>query len=119
MRWFDKDGEWDPGIYVTFSTSGEGLSAPEELSKGRIMYFLEGPEVVHRGSIGLYILMAALTLLLMLDVAYPLALFRLEHCCDVRDPEPSDFYLAMQKVAWVIYPFLLLAGYIYTLMFLP
>lgn len=119
MQWYNKDGEWDPGIYVTFSTSGEGLSAPEELTKGRIMYFLEGPELVHRGSIGLYLLVVLMTLLLMLDVAYPLVLFRLEHCCDVRDPEPSDFYLAMQKVVWVIYPFLLLAGYIFALTILP
>lgn len=117
--WFDKNGEWAPGIYVTYGTSGGGLSAPEELPRGNVMYFLNGPDVVHRGSIGLYLLMVLMTLLLMLDVAYPLVLFRLEHCCDVRDPEPSDFYLAMQKVVWVIYPFLLLAGYIFALTILP
>lgn len=114
MQWYNKDGEWDPGIYVTFSTSG-GLSAPEELTRGNVMYFLEGPELVHRGSIRLYLLMVLLTLLLMLDVAFPLALFKLQHMLDVRDPEPTDFYLGMQRVGWVIYPFLLLAGYIYTL----
>ena len=112
--WFDQNGEWDPGIYVTFNTSG-GLSAPEELTRGNVMYFLEGPELVHRGSIGLYLLMVLLTLLLMLDVAFPLALFKLQHMLDVRNPEPTDFYLGMQRVGWVIYPFLLLAGYIYTL----
>ena len=104
---------------MTYGTSGGGLSAPEELPRGNVMYFLNGPDVVHRGSIGLYLLMVLMTLLLMLDVAYPLVLFRLEHCCDVRDPEPSDFYLAMQKVVWVIYPFLLLAGYIFALTILP
>ena len=61
------------------------------------------------------LLMVLLTLLLMLDVAFPLALFKLQHMLDVRDPEPTDFYLGMQRVGWVIYPFLLLAGYIYTL----
>lgn len=115
MSWFDQNGQWDPGIYVTFSTSGGGLSAPEELTRGDVMYFLEGPELVHRGSIGLYLLMVLLTLLMMLDVAFPLALFKLQHMLDVRDPEPTDFYLTMQRVGWVIYPFVLLAGYIYTL----
>lgn len=115
LNWFDKNGEWDPGIYVTFHTSGGGLTAPEELTRGDVMYFLEGPELVHRGSIGLYLLMVLLTLLMMLDVAFPLALFKLQHMLDVRDPEPTDFYLAMQRVGWVIYPFVLLAGYIYTL----
>ena len=118
MRWFDKNGEWDPGVYFSYGTSG-GKSAPEELTRWDVMRFLEGPEPVHRGSIGLYLLVVLMTLLLMLDVAYPLVLFRLEHCCDVRDPEPSDFYLAMQKVVWVIYPFLLLAGYIFALTILP
>ena len=118
MRWFDENGKWDPGVHFSYGTSG-GKSAPEALTKWDVMRFLEGPEPVHRGSIGLYLLMVLMTLLLMLDVAYPLVLFRLEHCCDVRDPEPSDFYLAMQKVVWVIYPFLLLAGYIFALTILP
>ena len=55
----------------------------------------------------------------MLDVAFPTALFYLQHCCDVRDPEPSDFYLAMQKVSWAVYPFLLLLGYIWALRQFP
>ena len=117
--WFDQNGEWDPGIYVTYGTSGGGLSAPEELTRGNIMYFLNGPEIVHRGSFGLYLLMVLMTLLMMLDVAFPLALFRLKHRLDVRDPEPTEFYLAMQKAGWVLYPILLSVGYIYTLTWLP
>ena len=118
MRWFDKNGEWDPGIHFSYSTSG-GQSAPEDLTKWDVMYFLGEPEPVHRGNIGLYFLMVLMTLLLMLDVAYPLVLFRLQHMLDVRDPEPTDFYLGMQRIGWVIYPVLLLAGYIYTLTLLP
>lgn len=117
--WFDQNGEWDPGICITYGTSGGNLSAPEELSRGNVMYFLNGPDVVHRGSIGLYLLVVLMTLLLMLDVACPLVLFKLQHMLDVRDPEPTDFYIGMQRVGWVIYPVLLLAGYIYTLTLLP
>lgn len=119
FSWYDKNGEWDPGVTISFGVSGEPERAPQELTKSNVMYFLEGPEVVHRGSIGLYVLMVAMTLLLMLDVAHPLVLFKLQHMLDVRDPEPTEFYLGMQRVGWVIYPVLLLAGYIFTLTLLP
>lgn len=119
LCWFDKNGEWDAGVSISFSMTGDVETAPRELTKSNVMYFVNGPEIVHRGSLLLYFLMVALTLLAMLDVAHPRALFYLRHCCDVRDPEPSDFYLATQKVAWVIYPVLLLAGYLYVWTLLP
>lgn len=119
LLWVDPNGEWDAGIQISYGTYGEPEKAPQELTKSNVMYFLEGPEVVHRGSIGLYVLMVAMTLLLMLDVAHPLVLFKLQHMLDVRDPEPTEFYLGMQRVGWVIYPVLLLAGYIFTLTLLP
>lgn len=118
--WYQLDGQWDPmpfvdvGVYVS-----SDYWASYETTPVSIMAFAEGPELTHRGSVGLYLLMVLMTLLLMLDVAHPLVLFRLEHCCDVRDPEPSDFYLLMQRVGWVLYPFLLLAGYLYALTLIP
>ena len=118
MRWVDESGEWDAELYITYGVYG-GMTAPAELTKHDVMYFLEGPDVVHRGSIGLYLLMVLFTLILMVDVACPLVLFKLQHMLDVRDPEPSDFYLLMQKVGWVLYPCLLLAGYILSLTFMP
>lgn len=39
--------------------------------------------------------------------------------CDVKDPEPSDFYLGMQRAGWCIYPILLLIGYNIALWVLP
>ena len=119
LSWFDQNGEWDAGIHITYSVSGEPERAPQELTKSNVMYFLGGPEVVHRGSIGLYLLMVLFTVILMVDVACPLVLFRLQYMLDVRDPEPTEFYLAMQRVGWVLYPFLLLAGYILALTILP
>ena len=49
--------------------------------------------------------------LVALDAAFPRVLFYMQHCCDVRDPEPSDFYLAMQRLGWVVYPVLIFIGY--------
>ena len=51
----------------------------------------------------------------LLDVLFPTALFYINHACDVRDPEPSDFYITMQKASWAIYPCFLLGGYIHVL----
>ena len=116
--WVDQKGEWDVEIHVTYESTG-GLRAPEELTRGNVMYFLNGPDIVHRGSIGLYLLMVLLTLILMVDVACPLVLFKLQHMLDVRDPEPTEFYLAMQRVGWLLYPCLLLAGYILSLTVMP
>lgn len=119
LLWVDSNGEWDAGIQISYGTYGEPEKAPRELTKTNVMYFLEGPEVVHRGNIGLYLLMVLFNVILMVDVSCPLVLFKLQHMLDVRDPEPSDFYLGMQRVGWVIYPFLLLAGYIFALTMLP
>ena len=57
--------------------------------------------------------------LLALDAAFPLVIFHWQHMCDVKDPEPSDFYLGMQRAGWCVYPFLILIGYIIALRALP
>ena len=113
LAWFDENGNWDADIVVTGVF--EGYAKTLELSKSDVAYFARGPELTSRGSWGLYLLLVLLTALAAVDVLFPTALFYLHHACDVRDPEPSDFYLAMQKVSWVIYPCFLLGGYIYVL----
>ena len=100
-------------------TAGGDYWKTYETAPQSVMRFALEPELVCRGSFGIYMLLVLWTLLLLLDVNRPMALFRLQHCCDVRDPEPTDFYLAVQKVGWVLYPFLLLAGYIVALRTLP
>ena len=83
------------------------------------MTFANGPELTARGSWMLYFVMVFASILVALDAAFPLTMFRLNHMCDVRDPEPSDFYLAMQRIGWVLWPILILIGYIWALRFLP
>lgn len=46
-----------------------------------------------------------------LTTAFPMAFFKLQHFLDVRDPEPTDFYLATAKLSWAIGPVLLLILY--------
>lgn len=90
-----------------------------EISAGTALRFALGPELQARGSWGLYFLMLLATFFVALDAAFPMSMFYLQHCCDVLDPEPSDFYLASQKVSWVVLPLLLLWGYCYALRMLP
>ncbi|MDD3347459.1 hypothetical protein [Oscillibacter sp.] len=113
--WYLPDGTWD--IDVVFVT-GEA-PAVRELTRGQVAYLASGPELAARGSWALYLLMALFSVLVALDAAFPMTIFTMQHCCDVRDPEPSDFYLSMQRVSWVVYPFLLFAGYTAALLQLP
>lgn len=115
--WYDTNGEWDPGIGGAVGYGPAG--APMELGRGDVVGFARGPELVSRGSWALYAMLVLLTLLLAFDVAYPTALFYIQHCCDVRDPEPSDFYLTMQKIGWVVYPFVLLGANVWALRQFP
>lgn len=38
------------------------------------------------------------------DIKWPLAMFTLEHFLSVNNPEPSDFYIMMQRLSWVVMP---------------
>ena len=91
--------------------------APKAL-RGALRFAL-GPELESRGSWGMYVFMLVCTVFAALDAAFPMTMFYLQHCCDVRDPEPSDFYLACQKAGWVVFPLLLLGGYCYALRVIP
>ena len=121
MGWYDLEGNWDPfsGSEATLRTSGENYWDSYKTSAGTILAFARGPERTARGSWMLYFTMLLFSGLLALDAAYPLALFRWQHMCDVKDPEPSDFYLGMQRAGWCIYPILLLIGYNIALWVLP
>lgn len=121
MGWYDLDGNWDPfTMSVSYSsTAGDDYWEHYETDRGTILSFARGPQLVSRGSWELYFAMLLLSALLALDAAYPLALFRCQHMCDVKDPEPSDFYLGMQRAGWCVYPFLILIGYIIALRVLP
>ena len=124
MGWYDLDGKLGP----RFPDWRFPIAAPLETitgmhyethPQGRSSAFARGPERTARGSWMLYFTMLLFSGLLALDAAYPLALFRWQHMCDVKDPEPSDFYLGMQRAGWCIDPILLLIGYNIALWVLP
>lgn len=116
--WYGKDGTWTLMFNIGFQVGHDTWSGYETTALSA-MRFVQGPELTARGSWLLYALMVFFTLLVMLDVAFPTVLFYMRHCFDVRDPEPSDFYLAAQKVSWVVCPILLLIGYNWALRQFP
>ena len=121
MGWYDLDGSWDPlAMSVSYdSTVGDDYWEHYETDGETILNFARGPQLVSRGSWELYFAMLLLSALLALDAAFPLVIFHWQHMCDVKDPEPSDFYLGMQRAGWCVYPFLILIGYIIALRALP
>lgn len=113
FRWYSSDGAWDMDVIISVSTGeDEDYGPPDHLSRDSVWYFAQGPDTSARGSVGIYVLMLLFSALVALDAAFPHVLFYMQHCCDVRDPEPSDFYLAMQRLGWVVYPVLILVGYL-------
>jgi len=74
------------------------------------------PDLTYHGSIGLFLMMLIATLCVAVDVLFPTFWFRLEHILSVRDPEPSDFYIAMQRIGWAVWPVLLAVGFGYAAM---
>lgn len=42
----------------------------------------------------------------LVDMRFPLFFFYMQNILDVRKPEPSDFYLFMQRLSWVVLPVL-------------
>lgn len=45
-----------------------------------------------------------LFILTIIDIRFPLFFFTLNHFLDVKDPEPSDLYITMQRKFWYISP---------------
>lgn len=117
--WYTPDGAHDMDGFITIRAGTQDPWNGFEVSKSAALRFALGPELESRGSWGFYFLMLVFTLFVALDAAFPMTMFYLQHCCDVRDPEPSDFYLACQKAGWVILPLCLLVGYCFALREIP
>lgn len=113
---FDSSGELAMSelIHFGFSTGGDPW-ADYETTIPRILQFAFGPEEAVRGSWGLYAVMVLLTLLVMADVAFPMALFHWRYHFSVRNPEPTEFYIGMQYFSWLVLTVILLTAYIKTL----
>jgi len=75
-----------------------------EPSKWEMVNIVLGENEKIRGNVGLLLIALVIIAVMAIDIKWPLFFFTLKHFLSVRDPEPSDFYLKMQKVGWVAMP---------------
>lgn len=61
-----------------------------------------------RGNIGPMILFVLTAILFFIDIKFPLFFFHLNLFLTAKNPEPTDFYIAIQKFSWyIIFPIIL------------
>ena len=102
---FDKNGE--PFMDDTINVFIEGQNPYTEEYRVPLKnvadFALFGVESI-RGKYEFLIMAILIFLYTALDIKYPLFLFNLKNGLSVKDPEPSDLYLTMQKFSWYASP---------------
>ncbi len=100
----DENGKLD--IHFSVSTTSDFFESPatEELfpTNAKLANWTFGGIREVRGNLVMLIMIFVFALFLGLDLAFPNLFFYLEHGLDVTGGEPSDFFLASQKVGRII-----------------
>lgn len=88
---------------MVFNFENDEVSATENL-KFKVARIAFGDADTIRGNVG-YFMFALLFLgMTFIDFRWPLFFFTVDHFLFVRDPEPSELYLAIQKGRWIVAP---------------
>lgn len=101
--WYEANGEWTFWPSAQVHVSG-GYSDPwqyYETDAGDIVRFAFGPETAARGDPALFALAVFLTAFAAVYVLFWRTFFRWRHWA-ARDPEPSEGYLALERIGWVV-----------------
>lgn len=99
---YDKNGKpiFDTSLLETRNQHNDSY----EVSPLNILNFAFSSNDRLRGELGPLMMAILLFIITVIDIKYPLFFFTLNHFLDVKDPEPTDFYLSMQRVGWVVLP---------------
>ena len=114
---YDEEGEPFELLSVTYGTSGGRVYDPtcRELTQRDLHepglatvaeLALQGPELTHRGDLGLYLLVTLLAAFDMFQICCPGLMFRWSIMWHVRDPgaaEPSEWYILMERIEWAVF----------------
>lgn len=60
--------------------------------------------IINRGNWTLFIFAIILLIVTIIDIKWPMFFFTLKHFMSVNNPEPSDLYIGIQRITWVVYP---------------
>jgi len=88
---------------VVFSFDKDELTAMENL-KFKVIQIGFGDADAIRGNVGFLVFALMILGMTFVDFKWPLFFFTLDHFLFVRDPEPSDLYLAIQRGRWIVAP---------------
>ena len=113
---YGEDGEPYGMLTVTFGGSGgktydiygQELTARDLHKPGLSIVArlaMDEPELTHRGHFGLYLLVTLLAAFNIFQICYPELMFRWSIMWHVQDPyaaEPSDWYILMERIEWVV-----------------
>lgn len=111
-RWYDADGAFDPMFRVR--AYGNDPWSSYETTEEMAVRFAFGPETAAHGHPALFGLAVFLSALLVLDIFFHKEFFRWKHW-GARDPEPTEDYLALERVGWVILAAVIAVVYIVSL----
>lgn len=110
-----EDGEWAGDMLsisygtsggVVYDANGNELTQRDLHEPGVTTIFRVAmqPELTHRGNFGLYLLVTLLAVFNIFQICCPGFMFRWSIMWHVKDPdtaEPSDFYIAMERLEWI------------------
>ena len=113
---YDASGEpvWDLSFAVTGAGGGSlyvnGKLVSEREWQGPslatiALWAMEPERLTHRGDVGVYLMVTLIALLNVAQICFPGFFFRMSLRWHVKDPdlaEPSDFYVAMEHLEWII-----------------
>lgn len=100
--WYDKSGAWIPsaGLQIRGHSSGDPWYG-YETTAGTAVRFAFDPETAARGDPAIFALAVFLTALTAAQIVFHRQFFRWRHWA-ARDPEPSEGYLALERIGWVV-----------------
>ena len=108
----DENGDPDMIAYGRAVINGS-IWYDYEMFPSQVMRFVNGPVTACRGDWLIYALAVFLSLIVAVCAAFPEHLFYWNHFLSVRDPEPTEFYMACQRVSWVIGAVVVLGVYLW------
>jgi len=103
---FDKYGIPSTNNKTTIVRTNEKVTYDKnyEVSLKKVVDFAAFANETTRGKLEYLVITVLIFTLTLIDIKYPLLFFKLNHMFSVKDPEPSDFYISMQQMSWVIMP---------------
>lgn len=83
---------------------GEEERTPMQNLMFKVVRVAFGDADTIRGNVGYFMFALLFLTMTFIDFRWPLFFFTLDHFLFVRDPEPSELYLTIQKGRWIIAP---------------